>query len=238
MSPLRIGTAGWSITRGAADRFDAPGSHLERYARLMPAVEINSSFSRPHARTTYERWAAATPSHFRFSVKVPRAITHEQKLCDAGDAFRRFVEETDGLGDRRGPLLVQLPPSLAFDATVAARFFTMVRGGYTGPLVCEPRHLTWFSHQAAELLVDYQVARVAADPPRHADGAEPAGWKGMTYFRWHGHPRVYWSSYGDQLLSGLAARLREHARDADTWCIFDNTAAFFALGNALAVSPI
>ena len=229
---LRVGTAGWSIPRGASSQFDSPGTHRERYARLMPAVEINSSFYRSHARSTYERWAASTPSHFRFSVKVPRVITHEQRLRDSDDAFRRFLDETEGLGERRGPLLVQLPPSFAFDSSVARGFFDMVRARYAGPLACEPRHATWFTRPATKLLLDHQVSRVAADPPRHPDGAEPAGWLGLTYFRWHGHPRVYWSSYDDHCLNGLAERLRAYGRHADAWCIFDNTASGAALLNA------
>jgi uncharacterized protein YecE (DUF72 family) len=232
---LRVGTAGWSIPRGASSQFDSSGSHLERYARLMPAAEINSSFYRSHARSTYERWAASTPSHFRFSVKVPRVITHEQRLCDSDDAFRRFLDETEGLGERRGPVLVQLPPSFAFDRRVARRFFDMVRDRYAGPLTCEPRHATWFTRQATALFLDHRVARVAADPPRHPDGAEPAGWTGLTYVRWHGHPRVYWSSYDDQSLRRLAERLRDSASHADVWCIFDNTASGAAILNARQV---
>src|SRR4051794_25022814 len=97
---FRVGTAGWAIPRASSTQFPGPGTHLERYARVMPAVEINSSFSRSHARSIYERWAASTPPHFRFSVKVPRLITHEQRLRDSHAAFQRFLDETGGLGAR------------------------------------------------------------------------------------------------------------------------------------------
>ncbi|WP_408901606.1 DUF72 domain-containing protein, partial [Pararoseomonas indoligenes] len=80
MSGVQIGTAGWSIPKQHAGEFDADGSHLERYARRLPAVEINSSFYRPHRPATYERWAASTPESFRFSAKVPRTITHDCRL--------------------------------------------------------------------------------------------------------------------------------------------------------------
>lgn len=76
-APLFIGTAGWGIPQSSKQRFDgsSPGqTQLERYAQKLSAVEINSSFYRPHKRTTYERWAAATPPAFRFSVKLPEAL--------------------------------------------------------------------------------------------------------------------------------------------------------------------
>ena len=93
-------------------------------------AEINSSFHRPHAASTYAKWAKATPGSFRFAVKFPRTITHDLKLQRVRTAVDRFLEETSGLGSRRGPLLVQLPPSLEFDRRGASRFFDLVRQRY------------------------------------------------------------------------------------------------------------
>jgi uncharacterized protein YecE (DUF72 family) len=87
-----------------------------------------------------------------------------------------FLAQTDGLGDKRGPILVQLPPSLSFDAPVVNQFLALVRNVYKGPMVCEPRHATWFSLAVASLLDQYEVARVAADPPPVPEAAVPAGW--------------------------------------------------------------
>ena len=84
-------------------------------------MEINSSFYRPHRTATYERWAASVPEDFRFAVKVPKAITHERRLKDASDLLDRFLSEAGGLGPKLGPLLVQLPPSLSFQAGIADR---------------------------------------------------------------------------------------------------------------------
>src|ERR1700733_604079 len=113
--PLWVGTAGWSVPSRYAAELPPGGSHLERYARRLDAVEINSSFYRPHQRKTYQRWAWSVPAGFRFSVKLPKAMTHEQRLADCGALLDRFVSEVTGLGDRLGVLLVQLPPQLAFD---------------------------------------------------------------------------------------------------------------------------
>ena len=77
---MRIGTAGWSITREAAASFTGSGQHLQRYARVLNCAEINSSFYRSHRVQVYEQWAAQTPAGFRFSAKLPRSITHEGRL--------------------------------------------------------------------------------------------------------------------------------------------------------------
>ena len=229
---IRVGTAGWSIPRASAPRFADSGTHLERYARSLRCAEINSSFYRPHAATTYEKWRDSTPPDFRFAVKMPRTITHELKLQDVRAPLMAFLAQTDGLAHKRGPLLVQLPPSFSFDAVIVARFLDLVRMEYDGPVVCEPRHSTWFSPQADALLDGYRVSRVAADPPPVPTAAVPAGWPRVAYFRLHGSPRTYWSRYDEQYVARLADTLRSNPGAEETWCVFDNTASGAALENA------
>jgi uncharacterized protein YecE (DUF72 family) len=228
---LFIGTAGWSIPRLLAARLAGDGTHLQRYARLFRCAEINSSFHRSHAQATYAKWAASTPADFQFCVKIPRRITHELKLIRARAPLERFLDESAGLGSRRGPLLLQLPPSLAFDRRVAARFLQLLRALHEGAVVCEPRHPSWFLPAADSLLVAHNVARVAADPAPVAGADSPGGWPGLAYFRLHGSPRKYWSSYAPEYVATLADVLR-HAPAAECWCVFDNTASGAALANA------
>jgi uncharacterized protein YecE (DUF72 family) len=230
-----VGTAGWNVPRASAERCSGEGSHLERYARVFNGAEINSSFYRPHAPSTYARWAAATPAAFRFAVKVPRLITHDQALRRARQPFRQFLEETSGLGEKRGPLLVQLPPSQAFDGPVVTRFFRMVRDLFEGPVVCEPRHPAWFTATVDRLLDGFHVGRVAADPARVPEAAVPGGWGGLVYYRLHGSPRTYWSSYRDEDIARLTTQLTRQPTSSDVWCIFDNTASGAALENAFAL---
>ncbi|MDB5500648.1 MAG: hypothetical protein JWR89_550 [Tardiphaga sp.] len=235
---LRIGTAGWSIASRYADLIPAPGSHLERYARHLNAVEINSSFLKPHQHKTYERWANATPAHFRFAVKLPKAVSHDNALADCGALLDRFVGEVTGLGDRLGVLLLQLPPKQAFDPKVFDVFLEELRGRIDTPIALEPRHASWFTAEVDGRLKERRIARVAADPARVPGAGEPGGWQGLAYYRWHGAPRVYYSDYDDAALAALRHRLSEsHRRKIPTWCIFDNTAASAALGNAMAVMP-
>lgn len=230
-----VATAGWSVPARGADRFPAQGSQLQRYAAVMNGVEINSSFYRPHRAQTYERWAASTPGHFRFAVKCPKQISHEARLEGAGELLARFAGEAAALGDKWAVLPVQLPPSLAFEARVAGRFFEQVRAVFGGAAVCEPRHPSWFTPEAGKMLLQAGVARAGVDPATWPGSAETGGWPGIHYFRWHGSPRIYWSDYEPEWLAAHAQAL---PADAGCWCVFDNTAAGAALGNALAFQSL
>lgn len=229
---LFIGTAGWSIPRAFAPQCAGAGTHLERYGRHFSAAEINSSFYRSHAPATYAKWAACTPAGFRFAVKVPRQITHELALRRARTTLEHFLVESAALGDRRGPLLVQLPGSHGFDARVVGRFFDLLRARYGGPVVCEPRHASWLDARADALLASFQVARVAADPVKAPGLERPGGWDGLVYYRLHGSPRPYWSRYDAAFIGGVAAALRSLPAAVDGWCMFDNTASGAAIENA------
>ncbi len=230
---IRIGTAGWSIPKEHGAAFPVEGSHLERYAAVFDAVEINSSFYRPHRVATYERWAASVPETFRFAVKVPKAITHERRLRGVDEPLERFLSEAAGLGAKLGPLLVQLPPSLAFEPGSSDVFLRELRSRVTGGIVCEPRHRSWFAPEVESLLDDLQIARVAADPAPAPGAGEPGGWRGLSYYRLHGSPRIYYSPYSEEALTGMAERLARESAGAESWCIFDNTAAFAATHDAL-----
>ncbi|MCJ2054057.1 DUF72 domain-containing protein [Methylobacterium sp. J-070] len=231
-----IGTAGWSLAKAYAPHFPRDGSHLERYAQRFSAVEINTSFYRPHRVATYEKWAAAVPAGFRFAVKVPRAITHERRLFDVDEVLARFLVEVAGLGPKLGPLLLQLPPSLAFDRASAERFLAIFRRRFAGDIVCEPRHATWFTQDVDKVLCELAITQVAADPAPVPDAGRPGGSLDLAYYRLHGSPSMYRSAYEPPVLTRIAKRLHQtEVQGGRAWCIFDNTAEFAAIGNALEI---
>lgn len=235
---VRIGTAGWTLPKQHAQHFPEKGSHLERCAQGFNCVEVNSSFHRPHQQKTWGRWARSTPADFRFSVKLPKTITHTAQLANCGALLYAFFEQVGGLGDKLGPLLVQLPPKLAFDESLAHEFFTTLRelhpqDLHTGFIALEPRHASWFTPAVDRLLRSFEIARVAADPPKGSSLATtPGGWPGLCYWRLHGSPRTYYSAYDSAFLRGFANQLLNTAC-ATQWVIFDNTALGNATGNAL-----
>lgn len=228
-----VGCAGWTIPREAAPSFPQDGSHLERYAQRFAAVEINSCFHRPHQPKTYARWADSVPDAFRFSVKVPRTITHDARLVGADALLLRFAAEAGALGDKLGCVLVQLPPSLQFDAAIAAGFFALLRASFGCMIACEARHPTWFDAAATQLLSGAGITRVIADPAKGQPGPHVPTTADM-YVRLHGSPRVYYSSYDSGYVTHLARDMAVHAgAGRNVWVIFDNTASGAAVPNAL-----
>ncbi|RZL04194.1 MAG: DUF72 domain-containing protein [Rubrivivax sp.] len=240
-----IGCAGWALPKDAQQAFTPEGSHLERYASRLNAVEINSSFYRPHKPATYARWAASVPPGFRFSVKLPKAITHERRLAGCQDLVDTFLAEAGQLGDKLGCLLVQLPPSLGWHAERVDAFFTMLRERHAGHVVVEPRHASWFSADASALLAPHHIDLALADPAPCAGASWPlAPANGdassrIAYYRLHGSPRIYYDRYDPAYLNALADRLQADARRFESvWCVFDNTALGAATFNALELSEL
>lgn len=229
----RIGCAGWSIPGAHAPLFGPGESMLARYATRFSVVEINSSFYRPHQTGTYERWASVVPRDFRFAVKLPQTISHELALRGSGAVLDQFLPQAEGLGNKLAGFLLQLPPSLVLDGRVASAFFRSFRHRSDAQVVCEPRHASWFTTHADDLLKRFGVARVAADPARVPEAAHPSAEPPWPYWRWHGSPRIYYSSYPDEALRELAAQVQTHGNLATApWVIFDNTAHGFAAANA------
>jgi uncharacterized protein YecE (DUF72 family) len=200
------GCAGWNLPRAVQHRFPAHGTHLERYAAMLPAVEINTSFYRPHRAATYARWHDSVPDEFRFSVKVPRVITHQLRLHGVENELRKFIEEVSNLRDKLGCLLVQLPPGLPYERAVAMRFFEQLRTMAAVGIACEPRHASWAKAEVSEDM------------------------------RLHGSPLIYHSQYPAQALHRLARDIAVHKRlGRRVWCIFDNTASGAAAPDALSL---
>lgn len=213
---VRIATAAWSVPSKVAQHFASEGSSLSRYASVFDGAEINSTFYRRHRVSTFERWAAAVPACFRFSVREP---------------FRTFLDDIAPLASKLGPLLCQLPPSLIFDADDARRAFAVMRGGFEGQMVIEPRHSSWGSKVACGLLKAYRIEPVFADTApvwQASDFAAPP-----AYIRLHGRPKIYYSSYTGAEIAAFAA-----LAGPESWCVFDNTASGAAVENALTMRAL
>jgi uncharacterized protein YecE (DUF72 family) len=235
----RIGVAGWTIHKAAAPLIPAEGSHLERFSTVFNAVEINSSFYREHRISTWERWGRSVPAGFRFSAKVPKVMTHVRRLIACDPLIERFVQGPAALGERAGPLIIQLPPSLSFDAEVAVSFLDGFRRHWSGALVLEPRHPSWFCAEGEAALARFGVGRVGADPAVVADAAAPGGSDRVVYWRLHGSPRTYYSAYTDSFLEGVARAMTARlAGGSEVWCILDNTALGAAAHDARRLAQL
>jgi uncharacterized protein YecE (DUF72 family) len=235
LTTVRIGTAGWALPKTLRVSQAASKSVLEQYALQFDVVEINSSFYQPHRRSTYERWRASVPEGFRFAVKLPRMITHELGLVRCRNETRLFMQAAAGLEHKLAVILVQLPPSRLFEPAHAAGFFKTLRHQTGAQIVCEARNPSWFASDATAVFEEYRITRVAADPvPLDCEfTAQPHAH--FAYFRLHGSPRMYYSPYSIEYLQGVAAAA---AAMAESWCIFDNTAAAAAWPDAITLQRL
>mgnify|MGYP002630798550 CR=1 FL=1 len=239
--PVHIGLAGWS---------EAPSRHgkllpaalegatgLQRYAAAFDFVEINSSFYRQVRPATYEKWAGEVPEGFCFSVKMHRLITHYTRLKNT-DLLGDFFGSVAGLGGKLAVVLVQLPPTLVFNAEGADRFWSALRKLYRGCVVCEPRHASWQEPAARKLLGEHGIGPVlTAIPAAKEDPLRGAKREFPLYVRLHGTPRKYHSSYRDQDLARLAEFLAHHV-DRRRYVVFDNTAGPAGVCNALQLQKL
>jgi uncharacterized protein YecE (DUF72 family) len=204
---LSIGTSGWQY-RDWRGRFYPDGLPqrlwLEHYAGHFPVVEVNNAFYRLPERSTFEKWRERTPDSFRFAVKMSRYLTHVKRLRDPAEPVGRFLERADALGDKLGPVLLQLPPTLradldALDETLA-QFPSRVR------VVVEPRHSTWFTDDCRDLLAKRGAALCWAD--RLGRPVAPL-WvtADFGYLRLHEGRARPWPRYGRTALKTWLRRL-------------------------------
>ncbi len=235
LAKVNIGCAGWAVPSTSKTDFPSTGSHLERYSKVFSAVEINSSFYRSHRPTTYARWRDSVPADFRFSVKIPRTISHEGRLDNTCALLSQFLTEAGQLREKLQCLLLQMPPSFKFNTAVVEQFFKNLRQQTDVATVCEPRHATWFSVEAADILRQYNIGGVLANPTPVAN-AIMAGCDRTSYMRLHGSPVMYRSMYEETFLAATAKKIKETNPETDSvWCIFDNTANGAAISNALSL---
>jgi hypothetical protein len=197
------------------------GSSTSRAMRRLPTAEI----THPYAHDRSFRSGRRACQRIFTSAKLP---DHARAAPGARGCWT--IPLRRGLGSKLACLLVRLPLAGAYDTSLRG---LPRAGGRFGGIALEPRRQLFTPRPGA---TKPQIARVLADPVRHEAGRWPGGWSQHVYLRLHGSPRMYYSAYDAPLLQALAARLRQAVEEgAECWCIFDNTAAGAAAGNALAL---
>jgi uncharacterized protein YecE (DUF72 family) len=224
-----IGTSGWQYDDWKPVLYpDVPKPRwLEHFATQFPAVEVNNTFYSLPRERTFSDWAARTPDGFTFVCKASRFITHVRRLNDVAEPVTRFVERASLLGEKLGPMLYQLPPSLRRDDDLLKRFLDVLP--VHPPAAMEFRSTTWYEVDVFALLRDKNVALCIADAPAHKTPLErTASW---SYLRLHGGEDE--ASYPDGDLAGWARRIAVLAADADPiYVFFNNDRAGNAVGDA------
>lgn len=223
---LFAGTSGWSYPQWKGDFYppDVPQrKFLEYYTSRFPASELNASFYRLPSESMIAGWLERTPSHFRFCVKLSRLITHNKRLRNCEDALETFLDRLGPLGFRCGPVLAQLPPTLAFDRASVADFIGLWSQLTSLALAVEARHDSWMTSSVSDWLAARGVIVVSADSGGHWPTA-PVPDSGPLYLRYHGPGELYASGYSPQKLGHEAGRIAGWLRSGrDVWAFFNNT---------------
>ncbi|NIG55583.1 DUF72 domain-containing protein [Chitinophaga sp. Cy-1792] len=202
-------------------------SRLEVYGKLFNSIEINSSFYNLPMPKTMERWAATVPEAFRFSFKLWQGISHARDLNFSAEDVIRFLQVINGVGDHKGCLLIQFPPSLRAGAITKVKelleVFRAAEESQGWQLAMEFRHQSWYRDETRTMLGDYQAIMVYHDKSQGAITMDDQE-SDVIYVRFHGPEGNYRHSYDDSYLYEYAQYVREWL-DAgkDVYAYFNNT---------------
>jgi uncharacterized protein YecE (DUF72 family) len=161
---ILLGTSGWQYRDWRGDFYPAglpQRGWLAHYAAGFATVEVNNAFYRLPERDTFARWREQTPDDFCVAVKLSRYLTHIKRLAEPAEPVSRFLDRAAGLGDRLGPVLMQLPPTLRADAGLLAAALERFPAGVR--VAVEPRHDSWWRPEIEAVLGRYRAALVWAD---------------------------------------------------------------------------
>lgn len=237
-APVHIGTSGWHYDHWIGNFYPEgmkKSEWLRYYASRLETVEINNSFYRLPERATFEGWREQTPGNFVFAVKASRFITHVKKLRDSPETVPRFLERAEGLGEKLGIVLYQLPPGWKFDGGRLEEFLRSLPPGHRS--VCEFRNPSWFTDRVYELLDAYRVAFCIHDAGGRITPLVVSG--DRVYVRLHGATGMYQGSYSERQLEEWADRIGNWLdRVREVFFYFNNDWQGFAVQNALRLREI
>jgi uncharacterized protein YecE (DUF72 family) len=234
-----IGTSGWNYKSWRTGFYgDTPQKQwLHFCAERLTAIEVNGTFYRLQAKSTFKKWRDETPDEFPFAIKGHRYVTHNKKLLEVKEPVIRCRDSASPLGKRLVAVLWQLPAFLKKDVVRLENFLRDLHHWKSTRHVIEFRHKSWFDDEVAECLSRYRVAVCMSDAP------DWPMWEAVTtdlvYIRLHGHTRKYASSYSKPALRKWATRIRQWlAEKRVVHVYFDNDAEGAAPKNALTLLEI
>lgn len=229
MPEVRIGTSGWTYPHWKEVFYPPDLSErlwLEHFAREFSTVEINSTFYRLPRASTFAGWQRRVPEGFLFAVKCWGLITHRKRLLEVEEQLQLFLSRARLLGDRLGPILVQLPPRWGRDLTRLRDFLHLLPADLR--YAFEFRDLSWFHDAVYELLAARDMTVVRVTSPDYPASPATARW---CYARMHGDEDS--PKYRPETLSRWAGIVLTWVREGrDVYVYFNNDIYGYALEDA------
>lgn len=238
MAKIFVGTSGWHYKHWR-NRFYPEGlkpkDYMNYYLNFFSTVEINNSFYRLPSRETFSNWRKSVPDDFIFAVKASRFITHMKKLKEPMDHFSNFIEKADGLEEKLGPILFQLPPGWNYNSDRFKEFISVLPDYYR--YTFEFRNKSWYNQEVYELLNKYNIAFCLYELEFHTSPIEVTA--DFVYIRLHGPGYKYQGSYSDEALRGWANNCIDWRNQGrDVYVYFDNDQDAYAAYNAITLNKI
>lgn len=205
-------------------------SRLTYYASLFSSVEVNATFYKLPKSATVEKWGKSVPEDFRFTFKIPKGVTHAKDFRFGTEELELFSETVAPVGDKKGCLLVQLPPKVSREKEeeLAGLLECLSDNAKGWKIAVEFRHTSWYHRAVYRLLEHYKAGMVEHDMPQSAAPKIEVA-ESFVYLRFHGPEGAYRGSYDDALLEGYAKRIASWVKDGkEVYAYFNNT-----MGNAL-----
>ncbi|GAA1388495.1 DUF72 domain-containing protein [Luteococcus peritonei] len=222
--PARVGTSGWNYDDWSPEVYP-PGlpkaKRRDVYASQFDTVELNASFYRWPAATTFQLWREALPEGFRMTVKAPKNLTHTGRLANLDAWHESFERDWAALGDRAGLFLVQLAPTHQVDLPLLDRFLAGPPAGMR--VAVEFRHESWHTEDTQRVLREHRAAYVVMSVPRFP--CHLWATTDLVYLRFHGPDakKMYVGEYGDEAMHWWAERGREwQEQGRQVWAYFNN----------------
>jgi uncharacterized protein YecE (DUF72 family) len=232
---LHIGTSGWSYKDWVGIIYPEKTKStdfLKHYSQHFPCTEINNSFYHIPQRRFVEKWMNETPEHFLFCPKIYRGITHFRKLKNGEELLMGYWSRWEGFERRLGPFLIQLPPSLAFNADVVEEFYQLLKSGPELKYALEARHVSWFTDESLLLMHKYNIAFAIGDAGKRFPYYETVT-SDTVFLRMHGREILYATLYTEEEMWEISRKVADWLKEnLEVWVFFNNTMFGFALENA------
>lgn len=234
-SLIHIGTSGWSYNHWIGNFYPEEvkkNKWLNYYSKKFDTVELNSSFYHLPAQKTFASWKKNTGEKFIFSVKASRYITHIKRLEDCREPLGRLIEAADGLGEKLGPFLFQLPPNFKKNEEIFKNFLEILPEKYK--FAFEFRHESWLMDKIYKLLENYGCAVVISSSPGFPYIERVT--TNMCYVRLHGSGKLYRSCYSKEQLKKISVLVKKNLnKNIKNYVYFNNDAEAYAVKNAQAL---
>ena len=235
---IHIGTSGWHYKHWIGNFYPhgmKPKDFTSHYIQRFKTVEINNSFYKLPAASTFANWRSSVPDDFVFAVKGSRFITHMKKLKDPQQSIARFFENVNALEEKLGPILFQLPPGWSVNEERLAAFLAALPPYYR--YTFEFRHHSWYSSGVLDLLRQYNAAFCIYELEWHLSPMEVTA--DFVYVRLHGPEHKYSGSYSDDTLHWWAGNCINWKNEGkDVYLYFDNDQYGYAAFNAMRLQEL